>query len=105
MAKLLCYAIKARFFKALTTISSDCSFKVLSSSIKVFSYSDKILGTCASCHVPKDSRLLYFLKSICKLLSCSYFLSWSLTTEEKGHYWMRHSTKSSQEAGRLPSSL
>ena len=62
MAKLLSNALTARLFKALTTNSSCCS-QVLSSSAKVLSCSDQVLSTYASCHVPKDDRHLYCLRS------------------------------------------
>ena len=59
-------ALTVRILKALTTNSSSYShFKILSSSAKVLSCSDQILCTCASCHVPKDERHLYCLRSFC----------------------------------------
>ena len=94
MTKLLCYALKARFFNALTANSSDCSIKVLSSSVKVSSCSNQILGTCASRHMPTDPRHLNCLRSICRSLSCTKILSWPPSAKEKGHFWTRPSTKS-----------
>src|SRR3989337_317383 len=96
-AKFLSNALTARFFKALTANSSSCSCssKVLSSSAKVLSCSDQILSTCASHHVPKDSRHLYCLRGFCQFLSCTKFLKRPLSAEEKGYCWTRSSTSSS----------
>ena len=72
----------------LKTLMVFCSSKALS-------YTNKVLSTSASCHVPKDYRLLNCFRSFSK------FLGSASVVEEKGHCWTRHKPKSSQEAGRL----